>query len=75
MSRKIHHKTVWLTPSQASELTGYEYHSFRRWAAAGLIRCKINPRRPRFERKDGKVRDAGWLYNRQDIEREILRTN
>lgn len=75
MSRKIHHNTIWLTPTQASALTGCERHSFRRWAAEGVIRCKENPRSPRRARKDGNIQDAGWLYNRQDIEQNILGIN
>lgn len=59
MKRAPHPNTVWLAPSQAARLYGFEKHSPRRWAEAGLVRVKENPLR------------AGWLYNKKDIENLI----
>ena len=62
--RVMHPNKIWLTTSEAAEYTGYERHSFKRWAMNGRIKCKQNPMK--------KGVDA-WLYNRRDIDREILR--
>jgi predicted site-specific integrase-resolvase len=63
MKQEIPYSKMWLTPSEASKYTGFEIHSFRRWAKQGLIRCRINPLRKK---------QSAWLYSRADIDREIL---
>ena len=61
---QIHHNKLWLTPAEASRYTGHECHSFRHWAMNGIIKCKANPMKKGLN---------AWLYNRQDIDQNILR--
>lgn len=63
MKNYLHHNKTWITATEAARYTGHEIHSFRRWAKNGVIKAIENPTK--------KSRSA-WLYNREDIDREIL---
>jgi predicted site-specific integrase-resolvase len=61
---RIHHNQIWLTPTQAAEMADCDRSSIKRWAMAGLIRVKENPRRK-----------GALLYNRKDVEHRIIGFN
>ena len=64
LSAQLHHNKIWLTPAEAERYTGYERHSFKRWAKDGVIKCRLNPLKKGLN---------AWLYDRRDIDQNILR--
>jgi predicted site-specific integrase-resolvase len=66
MNREPHHNAKWLGPSEAARFAGCDRSTLKKWAMAGQIRVRINPRR--------KGQNA-WLYHIEDIKTNILGYN